>query len=141
MEMAVLSGIACPVDVRRKNSADATSADAPPPNPFSSATICGICVIFTVLAAMAPTSDPTIIAMMMPVNDKIWPKISVATIDVRQLFGISTSTLPEVDIRILDVEEVCDGDLNLSFEAPHPVTSSEPFDINPEVVDPNDPYR
>jgi len=54
---------------------------------------------------------------------------------------ISSSTLPSVDITILDANEVCAGDLNLSFEAPHPVTSSEPFDINPEVVDPNDPYR
>jgi len=61
-------------------------------------------------------------------------------LDVRQLFGISSSTLPEVDIRILDVADVCVGLANLSFEAPHPVTSSEPFDIDPEF-DPDDPYR
>jgi len=62
-------------------------------------------------------------------------------LDVRQLFGISSSTLPEVDIRILDSDEICAGDINLSFEAPHPVTSSEPFDIDPELVDTEDPYR
>ena len=42
-----------------RNSAPPTSSEAPPPNPFRSATICGIAVIFTARAIQRPSADPT----------------------------------------------------------------------------------
>ena len=41
-----------------RNSAQAISATAPPPTPLNSATICGICVIFTLRALGTPTAVP-----------------------------------------------------------------------------------
>src|SRR5438105_3098677 len=41
------------------NAASETSAAAPPPTPLTSATICGIAVIFTLRAATAPKTPPT----------------------------------------------------------------------------------
>ena len=38
--------------------------------------------------------------------------------DVRRLEGFSSSSLPEVDITILDAEEVCQGQLELLTDAP-----------------------
>ena len=43
----------------RWNSDAAISAAAPPPTPLNSATICGICVIFTARAESTPTTEPT----------------------------------------------------------------------------------
>ncbi len=37
--------------------------------------------------------------------------------------------MPEVEIEILDAEEVCEGKLELSEDAPEPISSSEPFDV------------
>jgi hypothetical protein len=50
---------------------------------------------------------------------------------VNRLRRFDSSTLPSVEIMILDAEEVCSGQLTL-VSAPRPITSSEPFDINPE---------
>ena len=52
------STAAPPSALRRRYSALATSTDAPPPNPFKSATICGMAVIWIVLARTAPTAAP-----------------------------------------------------------------------------------
>ncbi len=54
------------------------------------------------------------------------------TVDaVTKLEGFSSSTLPEVDLTIRDAETVCEGDLELFIDAPEPISSSEPFDIDP----------
>jgi hypothetical protein len=44
------------------SSSSATRAAAPPPTPLNSATICGICVIWTVRAPYTPPAVPTAIA-------------------------------------------------------------------------------
>ena len=44
----------------------------------------------------------------------------------------SESSLPEVEIEILDADEVCDCEtLTLFTDAPEPTSSSEPFDVEP----------
>ncbi len=48
-----------------------------------------------------------------------------------QLNGFSSSSLPKVEIKILDVSEVCGGALALFAKAPEPISSSEPFDVTP----------
>ncbi len=50
---------------------------------------------------------------------------------VTQLTGFSSSTLPQVDLTILDAPDVCAGTLELFTEAPVPISSSEPFDVVP----------
>ena len=52
---------------RRRNSRLATSAAAPPPTPLNSATICGIAVIFTEYAPMAPMIRPITMPTIMRV--------------------------------------------------------------------------
>ena len=44
--------------------------------------------------------------------------------------SVSDSTLPIVDVTILDADEIC-RDLVL-FDAPNPSSSSEPYDVDPE---------
>ena len=65
-----------------KNSADATSADAPPPKPLKIATSCGIWVISTLIAKNAPITDPITIAIPIIVKSKSVPSITVATIAI-----------------------------------------------------------
>ena len=48
-----------------------------------------------------------------------------------QVFGFSSGSLPEVTIEILDAEEVCAGPLVLFADAPDPISSSEPYDLDP----------
>ena len=48
---------------------------------------------------------------------------------MRTLEGASSSSLPEVEVEILDAVEVCEGELALSVDAPEPDSSSEPFDV------------
>ena len=50
---------------------------------------------------------------------------------VTQLTGFSSSSLPKVEIEILDAVEVCEGPLTLFTDAPAPISSSEPFDVVP----------
>jgi hypothetical protein len=52
---------------------------------------------------------------------------------VKPLTGQSSSSLPEVQVEILDAKQVCGGPLTLmtDAEAPKPKSSSEPFDIKP----------
>ena len=50
---------------------------------------------------------------------------------VTVLAGSSSSSLPEVEIEILDAEEVCERELELFTDAPEPESSSEPFDVVP----------
>ncbi len=52
---------------RRRNSRLATSAAAPPPRPLNSATICGIAVIFTEYAPIAPMTRPMTVPTAMSV--------------------------------------------------------------------------
>jgi len=61
--------------------------------------------------------------------------VAFKVISVSQLFGFSSSSLPEVEIEILDAEDVCDEELELFTDAPVPISSSEPFDV--EVVPSN----
>ena len=50
---------------------------------------------------------------------------------VMKLTGFSSSSLPQVEIQILDANEVCEGALTLFEGAPEPISSSEPFDVVP----------
>ena len=43
----------------------------------------------------------------------------------------SSSSLPDVEITVLDAEAVCNGPLALFTGAPVPMSSSEPFDVVP----------
>ena len=49
----------------RWNSASEMSAAAPPPTPLKSATICGMAVMCTLRAAIAPNAPPTIMPTMI----------------------------------------------------------------------------
>ena len=53
-------------------------------------------------------------------------------ISVTELTGFSSSSLPQVEIQILDAEEVCEGALELFTDGPEPISSSEPFDVVPQ---------
>lgn len=57
--------------------------------------------------------------------------VALEVLDVRRLFGFSSSSLPEVDVEILDAADVCESELDLFLDAPEPFSSSEPFDIDP----------
>jgi choice-of-anchor C domain-containing protein len=57
--------------------------------------------------------------------------VAFEVLAVTQLTGLSSSSLPKVEIRILDAESVCGGPLTLFTEAPEPISSSEPFDVVP----------
>ncbi len=48
---------------------------------------------------------------------------------MRTLEGASSSSLPEVEVEILDAVEVCEGNLKLAPDAPELISSSEPFDV------------
>ncbi len=50
---------------------------------------------------------------------------------VTELTGHSSSSLPEVDVEILDANQICEGALELFADAPEPTSSSEPFDVVP----------
>ncbi len=43
----------------------------------------------------------------------------------------SSSSLPQVDIQVLDAREVCEATLTMFTEVPVPTSSSEPFDVVP----------
>ena len=47
------------------------------------------------------------------------------------LEGFSSSSLPKVEIDILDAKDLCEGNLELLTDAPEPISSSEPFDVLP----------
>jgi hypothetical protein len=57
--------------------------------------------------------------------------VAFEVLDVSRLTGQSSGSLPQVQIRILDADEVCAGPLSL-FDAPAPTSSSEPFDVDPD---------
>ena len=58
--------------------------------------------------------------------------VAFEVLSVSALTGFSDSSLPEVEIEILDAEEVCDcTTLTLLLDAPEPDSSSEPFDVEP----------
>ena len=57
--------------------------------------------------------------------------VAFEVISVTELTGFSSSSLPQVEIQILDAEEVCEGALELLTNAPEPISSSEPFDVVP----------
>ena len=56
--------------------------------------------------------------------------VAFEVLKVTQLTGFSDSSLPQVDIRILDASLNCDG-LQLFPDAPAPISSSEPEDVVP----------
>lgn len=51
-----------------------------------------------------------------------------AVLEVNQLFGQSSGSLPRVTIRILDSDQVCRSPLRSFTDVPEPVSSSIPFD-------------
>ena len=57
--------------------------------------------------------------------------VAFEVLAVTQLMGFSSSSLPQVEIEILDAGEVCEGPLSLFTDAPMPTSSSEPFDVLP----------
>ena len=50
---------------------------------------------------------------------------------VTQLTGFTASSLPKVQIKILNADAVCERVLTLFEDAPEPISSSEPFDVTP----------
>ena len=80
-----------PVDSMCRNSADATRSEEPPPAPFSSATICGIEVIFTVFAIKRP--------IRLPVTR---PAMIVPYVSVRELMKVTTiaMSMPAAEMRL-----------------------------------------
>jgi hypothetical protein len=56
--------------------------------------------------------------------------VAFEVLDVTQLTGQSSGSLPKVEIRILDADQVCAGPLTL-FDAPAPISSSIPHDVIP----------
>ena len=57
--------------------------------------------------------------------------VAFVVLSVTKLDGFSSSSLPQVDIKILDADRVCKETLELFKEAPEPTSSSEPFDVDP----------
>ncbi|TAH38294.1 MAG: hypothetical protein EYC70_06360 [Planctomycetota bacterium] len=58
--------------------------------------------------------------------------VSFEVLEVKELTGYSTGSLPEVTIRILNAEKFCRARfLKLFLNAPEPSSSSEPFDTVP----------
>ena len=57
--------------------------------------------------------------------------VAFKVLSVTQLTGFSSSSLPEVQIEILDANDVCGGPLEPFNQAPEPISSSEPFDVVP----------
>ena len=59
--------------------------------------------------------------------------VAFEVLSVTALTGFSSSSLPAVEIMILNAEDVCEGALELFTDAPEPESSSEPFDVEPPV--------
>ena len=57
--------------------------------------------------------------------------VAFEVLSVTKLEGFSPSSLPEVDVQILGADAACEGELELLTDAPEPVSSSEPFDVDP----------
>ena len=58
--------------------------------------------------------------------------VAFRVVSVTALSDGSSSSLPEVEIEILDADEVCDcNTLTLFTDAPEPISSSEPNDVLP----------
>ena len=57
--------------------------------------------------------------------------VAFEVLSVTKLVGFSSSSLPEVVVEILDADAVCEGPLTLLTDAPEPISSSEPFDVDP----------
>ncbi len=55
-------------------------------------------------------------------------RVAFKVLSVTPLTSESSSSLPEVEIEILDANEICEGVLSLFVDAPMPISSSEPFD-------------
>lgn len=62
--------------------------------------------------------------------------VAFEVLDVRERTDASSSSLPSVTIRILEVSPVLDLPLHLFSNAPQPQSSSEPFDIAPPASAP-----
>jgi hypothetical protein len=85
--MSVPSWMATPVGTAsrsrraaaRSSSAPLTSSDAAPPSPLSSATICGMAVIFTARAIHSPSAVPTTMPAAITVYDTIARSASVTS--------------------------------------------------------------
>jgi len=57
--------------------------------------------------------------------------VAFEVLSVTPLTDASSSSLPEVEIRILDASNECNDTLELLTEASEPISSSEPFDVIP----------
>ena len=57
--------------------------------------------------------------------------VAFRVLAAHRLFGYSSSSLPQVEIEILDAFQVCMGPLTPFIDAPAPISSSLPFDIEP----------
>jgi hypothetical protein len=60
--------------------------------------------------------------------------VAFEVIEVKRLFGYSSGSLPEVKIKILDADDVCTRSLALYKDAPEHDSSSEPYDIKPDII-------
>ena len=59
--------------------------------------------------------------------------LAFEVLEVRKLEGFSSSSLPEIEVKILDPVEVCEGPLALFADAPEPISSSWPWDVDPDA--------
>ena len=57
--------------------------------------------------------------------------VAFEVISANPPMDLSSSSLPPMQIEILDAEEVCEGEFELFEDAPEPESSSEPFDVEP----------
>jgi len=55
--------------------------------------------------------------------------VAFEVLSVTTLTDASSSSLPLVEVEILDAEEVCEGVFELFTDAPEPISSSEPVDV------------
>lgn len=62
--------------------------------------------------------------------------VAFQVLAVTELTGYSSSSLPKVEILIVDAGTVCGGPLTLFTDAPEPRSSSEPFDTVPPEQEP-----
>ena len=60
--------------------------------------------------------------------------LSVTALDEDVDENVSSSSLPKVELEILNADDICDPDKLSLFDAPELVSSSEPADIDPNAV-------
>jgi hypothetical protein len=58
-------------------------------------------------------------------------RVALEIVGVTKFTGGSSSSLPKLQVKILDADKLCAEPLLLLAQAPAPISSSEPWDVNP----------